>query len=190
MTLLFLWMLLKLLKSQRRLKIVTNTDLLTQVVNRRRLISLAQLAFNQAKSKKHDLSILMIDVDNFKYINESLGHQCGDEVLQKIAQLISSILRKSDVLGRYSNGEFMVCLPKISLSSATDIAQRLSLRIERNDWNFNLYKHNVSVNIGVANFQGGAPKTEKTNDLSELIKSVNEQLYLAKLSGTNEVVAP
>jgi diguanylate cyclase (GGDEF)-like protein len=186
-TLAFAWLLIKLIQSQHKLKIATSIDSLTQTENRRSLITSAQRAFNQAKYRKRHLSVLIIDIDHFKEINEDSGHHYGDEVLKKVAELTASVLRKSDVLGRYSSEEFMACLPKASMNSAISIAQRIRSSIEENDWQSSADKLKVSVSIGVASFKGDGPQTEPVDNLSVLIKQAEEQLNQVKLSGRNKV---
>jgi len=185
----FAWLLVRLIQSQHKLKIATSIDSLTQIENRRSLMTSAQLAFNQGKNRNNHLSILMIDIDHFKYINDNLGHHCGDDVLKTIAQLTASMLRKSDVFGRYGGEEFMVCLPKTAMNSAIEIAQRIRLCIEQHDWGFSIDNLTVNVSIGVATFNGDDAQEGKISDLSTLIKLADEQLYLAKFSGRNKVCA-
>jgi len=182
----FAWLLVKLVQSQHKLKIATSIDSLTQIENRRSLMKSAQLAFNQAKNRQNHLSLLMIDVDHFKFINDNLGHHCGDEVLKEIAQLSATMLRKSDVLGRYGGEEFMVCLPNTPLTSAIEIAQRIRLSIEQHDWNFSIDKLTVSVSIGVSTLRSEDRGTASVNDLYSLIKAADEQLYQAKFAGRNK----
>ena len=185
----FAWLLVKLIQSQHKLKIATSIDSLTKIANRRSLMKAAQSAFNQASNRKKHLSVLMIDVDHFKYINDNFGHHCGDEVLKEVALLSSKMLRKSDIFGRYGGEEFMVCLPKTSMRSAIEIAQRIRLCIEQHDWKFAIKDLKVSVSIGIATFDGASKKNNEVSDLSELIKSADEQLYQAKFSGRNKVSA-
>lgn len=188
-TLAFAWLLVKLIQSQQKLKIATSIDSLTQIANRRRLMKSAEFVFNHAKIKKKHLSILMIDVDHFKYINDNLGHHRGDEVLKNIAQLSASMLRKSDMLGRYGGEEFMVCLPNTNQSSAVDIAQRIRFCIEQHHWQFALDKSSITVSIGVATLKGEQSNKKQVNDLSALIKLADDKLYQAKASGRNKVCA-
>ncbi len=149
----------------------------------------AQFAFNQAKYKRSHLSILMIDVDHFKNVNDSLGHHCGDEVLKKVAQLSGVMLRKRDILGRYGGEEFMVLLPNTMQASAIDTAQRIRLCIEQHDWKLPDKKITATVSIGVSTLRKENTETEQMDELSTLIKVADEQLYQAKFSGRNKVCA-
>jgi len=178
-TLAFAWILIKLIQSQHQLRIASNIDELTGVANRRSLMKKAQRSFKQSKKKGTSLSVLMIDIDHFKEINDRLGHSSGDKVLAKIASLGSDIMRKSDLLGRFGGEEFMVCLPKTTLTSAMEIAERIRSCVNDASWPYSDLEK-VSVSIGVANFKNDS-------DLTELIKRADKQLYQAKASGRNKV---
>ena len=180
-TLAFAWVLVKLIQNQRKLKIASSIDTLTGAVNRRSLMIKSQEAFKFAQVRQLPLSILMIDVDRFKNINDRLGHSAGDKVLAQVAYLGANIMRKSDVFGRFGGEEFMVCLPKTTIISALEISERIRMSIDEYTWQFSKVDNlNISVSIGVATF-------EHDNDLSSLIKRADEQLYQAKASGRNKV---
>jgi diguanylate cyclase (GGDEF)-like protein len=180
-TLAFALVLVKSIQNQHKLKIASSIDTLTGAVNRRRLMTKSQGAFKFAQVRQLPLSILMIDVDRFKNINDSLGHSAGDKVLAQVAYLGANVMRKSDVFGRFSGKEFMVCLPKTTMISALEISERIRMSIDQYTWQFSKEDNlNISVSIGVATF-------EHDNDLSSLIKRANEQLYQAKASGRNKV---
>jgi diguanylate cyclase (GGDEF)-like protein len=173
------WVLVKLLQSQHKLKVASNIDALTGVANRHRLMNQSQKAFKVAQEKQTDLSVLMIDVDHLKNINNSLGHSVGDSVLAQVASLGVNMMRKSDVFGRFGGEEFMVCLPKTTLKSAIEIGERIRLCISQHMWNINQIEQ-VSISIGVSTLQGDS-------DLVSMIKRADEQLYQAKASGRNKV---
>lgn len=175
----FAWVLLKLVQSQHRLRIASNTDPLTGLANRRSLMQKAKDSFKHAKAKKKPLSIIMIDVDHFKKINDSLGHKVGDQVLTHIATLGLGMMRKSDLLGRFGGEEFMICLPGTKGQSALEIGERIRSRISEYHWNIT-HLEKVTVSIGVASFEHDA-------DILTLIKRADEQLYHAKASGRNKV---
>jgi len=178
-TLAFAWVLIRLIQSQHQLRIASSIDTLTGVANRRSLMKKAQRSFKQSKNKGASLSVLMIDVDHFKEINDLLGHSSGDKVLAEIASIGTKIMRKSDLLGRFGGEEFMVCLPKTTLTAAMEIAERIRSCVNDASWQYvNLER--VSVSIGVASFKNDS-------DLTELIKRADKQLYQAKVSGRNKV---
>ncbi len=175
----FAWVLIKLIQSQKKLKVALNVDKLTGTANRRRLMVKSQQAFELAKNKQSHLSLMMMDIDNFKGINDSLGHSIGDEVLAKIAFIGANMMRKNDVFGRFSGGGFMVCLPKTNMKLAMETAECIRSAINEHTWQLNNLEK-VSVSIGV---------TTLTDDseLISIVKRAEEQLYQAKVSGKNKV---
>jgi diguanylate cyclase (GGDEF)-like protein len=173
------WLLVKLIYSQRQLEVASTIDSLTGIANRRSLMKKTSLAVKLAKTKNLNISILVIDIDHFKDVNDSLGHSQGDVVLKEVVYLTSSLMRKSDIFGRLGGEEFMVCLPEQNLQSATDIAERIRLRIADKKWPLrNIQK--ITVSIGVASFDNDA-------DLNSFIQRADKLLYKAKASGRNKV---
>lgn len=175
----FAWVLVKLIQSQKKLKIASSIDALTGAANRRSLMIRSQEAFKRAKKKQFHLSVLMIDVDDFKGINDSQGHHVGDNVLAEIASLGANIMRKSDIFGRFGGEEFMVCLPRTTMKSAMEIGERIRLGVNAYSWQLHNIE-NISVSVGVATLT-------EDNDLISLVKRADEQLYQAKASGKNKV---
>jgi diguanylate cyclase (GGDEF)-like protein len=175
----FAWVLVKLIQSQHKLKIALNVDKLTGTANRHRLMLKSQQAFELAKVKQTHLSLLMIDIDNLKDINDRLGHSIGDEILTKVAFIGADMMRKNDIFGRFSGEEFMMCLPKASLKSAMETGECIRACINEHIWQFNPLEK-VSVSVGVATL------TDDT-DLISLVRKAEDQLYQAKASGRNKV---
>jgi len=175
----FAWVLVKLIQSQKKLKVASRIDALTGAANRRSLMLKSQKAFKLAITTKIDLSLLMIDVDHFKGINDSFGHSVGDQVLAQLASIGANMMRKSDTFGRFGGEEFLVCLPKTPLKSALEIAERIRSSIEEYSWPHNDLKK-VTVSVGVVS-------RVDDSDLISLIKRADEQLYQAKVSGRNKV---
>lgn len=175
----FAWVLVKLLQSQRKLKVASNIDALTGIANRRSLMKKSHQAFKSAYAKQDDFSILMIDIDHFKFINDSLGHNIGDKVLAKVASLIAKMMRKSDIYGRFGGEEFMICLPKTTTESALEISDRIRLSVNQHLWKLDKIEK-VCVSIGIATLA-------EEKDLVSLIKRADDQLYQAKASGRNKV---
>lgn len=175
----FAWVLIKLVQSQQKLKIASSIDSLTGIKNRRSLMKKSQQAFKSAQARSNPLSILMIDVDHFKSINDRLGHSSGDKVLAQVARLGEAMMRKSDIYGRLGGEEFLVCLPKSELSSALEIAERIRENVSQYAWQFSELD-SVTVSVGVASLDGDS-------DLLSLIKRADLQLYQAKASGRNKV---
>ncbi len=188
--LIFAWLLIKLVQGQKRLKAYTNTDILTGIPNRRSLMKTGIIKFSRAKQKNEDFSVLVIDVDHFKKINDRLGHQVGDEVLKKIADLGSNMMRKTDVFGRFGGEEFVVFLPHTDIEQATIIAERFRLSVNEYSWNIDLLD-NVHVSIGVAMYEKLAItnklKMPLHEEFTDLFNLADERLYQAKKQGKNRV---
>ncbi len=122
-------------------------------------------------------SLLVIDIDYFKKVNDTYGHDIGDEVLKEVANILKNSLRKSDIICRWGGEEFIVILPNTSLEMAYEIGERLRKNIE-NCKNFP-YDLKVTISVGVASSKG---------DFQQTFKSADENLYLAKKSGRNRVI--
>ena len=179
--LIFAWLLVKLVNGQKKLRQATRIDSLTGIVNRKRIMQQGLKDFIQAKHKQEELSVLMVDVDHFKKINDLYGHQLGDKVLTQIAQLGVSLMRKTDLLGRFGGEEFIAFLPRTSLEQAITIAERFRSIIEKNAWK-EMPDLKVTISIGVASLQN-----TQVNELGELIKQADNLLYQAKHQNRNKV---
>jgi len=118
----------------------------------------------------------MVDVDRFKKVNDVLGHQAGDVVLRKIANILRSSVRACDVVGRYGGEEFLIVLPEVSLNKAVRIAERIRKKVEKSNLASNL---RVTVSIGVAELK------DSDESVNSLLKRADERLYLAKEKGRN-----
>ncbi|GHE84375.1 tetratricopeptide repeat-containing diguanylate cyclase [Thalassotalea profundi] len=175
------WFLLKILRAQQRLVTLSQTDGLTGVVNRRRLMELSDFFFYQAKQTKITFSVLMIDVDDFKMINDNYGHKVGDKVLKRIAEIGSSAMRSSDEFGRFGGEEFIALLPETDLEQAKVIAERLCQSVNNHSWE-SIVNSPVSISIGVACVDLSMHK-----NADDLIKSADVLLYKAKSQGKNQV---
>ena len=170
--------LLKKLEKQAR------TDFLTELPNRRYFLELAQQELLYAKRYKMSLSILMMDIDYFKILNDTYGHKTGDLALQKLAEVCISLLRTSDVIGRMGGEEFAVLLPSTSHKNAINAAERLRASLASTvvltDSHINV---NFSVSIGVATL------TNFEMTIDQLLKTADDLLYEAKHKGRNQVIA-
>jgi len=171
---------LKLKKNSRRLDKLAMTDELTELPNRRSVMSSAQQAFSSVLSGDEKLTIAILDIDHFKLINDKYGHDVGDIVLKEIAIEASSVLRQGEMLGRVGGEEFLVVLNKSNLKQASVILERLREKINHRDFAGD-HKLSVSVSCGVVEY-----KDEKT--LLEIIKKADNALYEAKSTGRNKVV--
>lgn len=177
----FAWLLVKLLQGQKKLKIASSIDQLTGVANRRSLMHQGNKSLSLACQKQFSYSVLMIDVDHFKQINDNLGHSQGDIVLVEISRLGQVMMRKTDIFGRFGGEEFVVFLPKTSLSQAKVIAERLRAAIADITWPIASLEK-VTVSIGVA-----SKLADEKTELVELINAADDMLYQAKKQGRDRV---
>ena len=175
------WFLFKIIRGQRKLLKLSQTDGLTGVVNRRRLMELSDFFFYQAKQTQDNFSVLVIDVDDFKLINDNYGHKVGDKVLKQVAQIGCQAMRSSDEFGRFGGEEFIALLPGADQKQAQKIAERLCQNIHNHSWR-KMLKNNVSVSIGVASIN---VSTHECAD--DVIKAADILLYKAKSQGKNQV---
>ncbi len=173
-------------RANEQLKAISLTDGLTQVANRRRFDERLAVEWNRACRQRHPLSLLMLDIDHFKHINDRFGHLVGDDCLVSVAGLCANeIQRSGDLLARYGGEEFSVLLPATSDQGARSVAERLRTVIADNP----VYPGdgtspiNLTVSIGVATMTP-ASSTEP----EALIRRADEALYQAKESGRNRVV--
>lgn len=156
-------------------------DGLTQVYLRRHLMNLLKTECSRLKNNKLPLSVLLIDVDHFKNVNDTYGHLVGDKILKDLVQIIKTQLRPFDMMGRYGGEEFIIGLPESNKLEASVIADRFRQSIMNHDFESfgNILK--LSISIGVATFP------DDHIELEQVIQYADEALYLAKHKGRNQV---
>ncbi|MEA3465450.1 MAG: diguanylate cyclase [Thermodesulfobacteriota bacterium] len=170
-------------RSNRLLLNLSSTDSLTRLFNRRTLMKTLDKEF-QRHSRSHDtLSLLMLDIDHFKKINDSYGHINGDTVLVTLAKTLKEYLRPYDVATRFGGEEFALVLPDTPLSGAQEVAERLRVAIERLNFNGELRGLQITVSIGAACYPGSGIK-----NIDQLLQVADQALYQAKNNGRNQVV--
>jgi len=172
----------KLEASQAQLAVQATTDPLTGLRNRRCFFEKAEEMLGLHQRYKTDLSILMIDIDHFKTINDSLGHDGGDAVLQRFAEVLSSMVREVDMVARFGGEEFAVLLPDTKRLGAAVLAERTRAAIERTVFEYQDNKLSVTASIGMASIA-----SENVASISELISVADNRLYLAKKHGRNRI---
>ncbi len=170
-------------KVKQKLLRVTHTDELTGIANRRHLNELGFYLFKQAKLHHVSFSLLMIDVDRFKAINDQLGHSTGDTVLKTISEIGHNIMRPNDTIARFGGEEFICLLADTTNEQAVEIANRLKLNIERYHWqNIASLAKPVTVSIGVATFN-----KQDHSSFDDLLIVADSFMYQAKNEGRNRV---
>ena len=156
------------------------SDGLTGIYQRRYLDLRLKEEMHSAMRYQHPLSILMLDVDHFKQVNDRFGHTTGDEVLKKVASIMQQGTRLSDVVGRFGGEEFMIIVPYINQRDVEIVAER----IRRSIANCDINGIRVTVSIGIAHFDGRPDKVE----YDRLLELADGALYEAKETGRNKLV--
>lgn len=161
---------------------VSVLDGLTGLYNRRQLEIGLEQEYNRTKRHPSDFSLAILDIDYFKKVNDTFGHQYGDYVLKTVAELMKQSFRKTDLLYRYGGEELVVIMPETNIEGAIIPLQRLRRAIEEYDFDYNCVKTKITVSIGLTmNYQSIASS-------SDMIRTADEALYKAKESGRNRVV--
>lgn len=164
-------------EESKKFELQATTDILTKVYNRLKFNEIIETNILKSKNENIPFSLLMLDIDKFKNINDNYGHQVGDTVLIEISKLIKQHIRGNDIIARWGGEEFMVLLPNTELKNAISVAENLRLYIEKN--NFSDVKK-VTSSFGVGEFN--LNETEE-----DLIKRIDNALYNSKSSGRNKV---
>ncbi len=167
-------------RLQDDLERLANTDGLTGLPNRRFFMAQLMVELGRRKRYNHPLSVLMLDLDHFKQINDRYGHAVGDEVLKSFADTLSSCLRTQDMAGRLGGEEFAVFLPETGRQEAHPVAERIRGRTEQIRIPVGDSEAVVTVSIGLAQVEDG-------DDLQALLQRVDHALYAAKQGGRNRV---
>jgi len=171
------------LRQRDELDRLANTDSLTNVANRRSFMQHAQHEINRASRNGHSLTLMMLDIDLFKTINDSYGHATGDRAITVFAQVCQSNLRSFDWLSRLGGDEFAVLLPETAREQAEQVAQRIRQSVQECDFvSLQNQPINLTTSIGLASLSG----TEC--GIEELMAQADAALYLAKHQGRNRVV--
>lgn len=156
---------------------LANTDQLTQVKNRRAILAALDSEYNRIQRYPSKFSLLMLDIDLFKEVNDNFGHLEGDKVLAEVASIIGQSCRQTDTVGRYGGEEFLILLPKTNIKSAQELAERICQSVAdatiRND-------RKITCSIGVATYKEG-------ESIIDLIQRADERTYKAKDLGRNQV---
>lgn len=173
----------ELKRSNELLLELSNTDHLTGLFNRRYLMDALEKELQRNHRKGGHLSLIILDIDHFKSVNDTFGHLQGDVVLQKVAVHLQKELRSYDVAARYGGEEFVAILPDATLKEAEFVAQRIRIAIEGAKFSGDLSKLAITVSLGVATYP-----SENYNSVDTFIKAADDALYKAKASGRNKVV--
>jgi diguanylate cyclase (GGDEF)-like protein len=171
----------KLISAQESLHFAATHDFLTRIWNRAEIVSFLERELLRAIREKKPVGIVLLDVDHFKSINDSLGHRSGDIVLQELAKRLRSLLRGYDGVGRYGGEEFLLVLPGCDLAGALARAAEIQQSVAEAPFTHDLAKVSITVSMGVAIAHCGA------SDSATLLHDADVALYQAKNSGRDRV---
>ena len=163
--------------AEEKLKCLIITDELTKINNRRAANQFLHQTIERAERYDEKLSIISLDIDHFKNVNDSHGHDYGDTVLITLASILSDSIRTCDMVARIGGEEFLIILPQISKDSAYQVAERIRTTVS--EYNFTKLEQ-LTVSMGVAEF-------ESTDDFDTLLKRADDGLYQSKNTGRNKV---
>lgn len=161
------------------------TDPLTGVPNRRHLFSRLEMEIARANRFGTQLSLLMIDIDHFKHLNDTAGHRAGDAVLRQVCNALRQVVRKVDTLGRYGGEEFLLILPQVTKIEAVEVGEKLRRAVEESPLEHAKVQPGgrITISLGVANLPVDAAEQERLVDCSD------SALYASKRGGRNRVTA-
>lgn len=166
-----------------RLATMSRTDELTGLANRRYLEQALGTFYSQSRRYNRSLSLMMIDVDFFKAVNDTGGHQAGDELLKVISQAIRDACRQSDLPARVGGDEFCVLLPETAATEAVVVAERIRLSVEKEIFKIKTLEMNVTASIGITDLNAS-----EIDSADAMLAIADEALYMAKKLGRNKVV--
>jgi len=171
----------RLWKENKRLAHQVATDSLTNVHNRRGFFTIATHMAHLTHRQRTLAGVMMMDIDNFKNLNDTYGHQVGDIVLKEIARVIAASSRISDIIGRYGGEEFCVFMPDIEADSILQVAERIRLAV------FESRPNDIAVSISIGVVYGKI-SSNAPEDLHVMLQQADDNLYKAKREGKNKVI--
>jgi len=173
-----------LAEAKRQAEVLAHTDELTGLNNRRAFFQLGLQAFRQAARSARPIAVIMLDLDNFKQVNDSHGHFVGDRVLVAVADTLREHVREADIAGRFGGEEFVVILPETGIAEARNVAERLRKAIASTTVWHQTRSIRCTSSFGVAASESGA------QELDDLLSLADASLYRAKHKGRNRVECP
>ncbi|AGB40887.1 diguanylate cyclase (GGDEF) domain-containing protein [Halobacteroides halobius DSM 5150] len=166
-------------RMYNRMEKLATKDSLTKLYNHSAFYEHLRELLKNTKENKNDLSLLMLDIDDFKRFNDTYGHQAGDKVLEKMGELLKQNVRDSDIVARYGGEEFSIALPNIDKTKVLKISNRINKAVRKEKVKYNDLELNVTVSIGVAIYQEG-------QSAEKLINIADKALYKAKNEGKDQ----
>ena len=170
--------------ANRKLKEISTIDGLTGVRNRRYFDLMILKEFQKCRESESPMTLMMLDIDHFKSLNDEHGHLCGDECLRAIASVINDTVKwPTDGVARYGGEEFVVLLPKTAMEGGQLLAEKIRSQVESRVWDIGGKALNATISIGIASLDS----VTDSDTPEKLISKADEALYRAKGSGRNQV---
>lgn len=169
----------KMKEMEDQLKLLSQTDQLTQIFNRVKFHDSLTREIHRAKRYDTELTLIMFDIDHFKRINDTYGHDIGDDVLVNLSELVKTCIRETDIFARWGGEEFMLLLPHTTMLNASKLAERIRAIIEKNNF----------PTVGTITSSFGVTQYVNTDTAETFTKRVDRALYKAKETGRNRVIA-
>jgi diguanylate cyclase (GGDEF)-like protein len=173
----------ELRKALVKLEKLATTDSLTGIPNRRHLFKIAEQELSRLRRYAYPFSLLILDIDHFKHINDTYGHGVGDEVLKGMVEIVLKSLRKEDCLGRLGGEEFVVFLFHTPIQAATRAAERIRQAIAETPLEIESNRIEITVSIGIATYQ------PQDQTIETILRRADDALLQAKHQGRNRIVA-
>jgi diguanylate cyclase (GGDEF)-like protein len=168
-------------RAYGHMKLLSETDELTGVLNMRAFVAVSERVFNQAERYARPFSVLMIDSDSLKTVNDTLGHEAGNRLLRITVQCIRGQLRQTDLIARYGGDEFVVLLPETPCSAAAGVAERIRKSIESTPLDARNKTTTVTVSVGIACYP------ENGMDFETILEKSDQAMYASKSAGKNRI---
>jgi len=163
------------------LEIISKTDVLTGLYNRRHIMSKIEEESVRYERSERDFSIVLLDIDYFKNINDIYGHDCGDVILVKVTKIMKKLIRKQDVLARWGGEEFLLLLPETNEEGASSLCERVRATVESTNFVYNKKKIKLTLTFGIAQYSDNL-------SVDTTINNADKALYCGKNKGRNCVV--
>jgi diguanylate cyclase (GGDEF)-like protein len=170
----------EVVKRTAQLEQMATTDELTGLLNRREIMRILDIEIERANRQRATLSIMMLDLDHFKAVNDNFGHQAGDRSLQNAAEIFKQHLRKTDFIGRIGGEEFLFIVPETAIGEAAELAERIRQTLELQQLASDNAEARCTASIGVV-------QCLEADTVQSLIQRVDDMLYQAKTAGRNRV---
>lgn len=164
--------------AYKKMETLARTDSLTGLSNRRDFYDKFQNEINRFERNGKPFSIVLADIDNFKCINDQYGHDCGDFILEKMSQIMKSMIRKHDILARWGGEEFIMLLPESALAGGIRAAEEIRMHIENESFDYDEKNLKITITFGISEYDGML-------SMDDCIKKADEALYDGKTRGKN-----